>query len=206
MYAFVFKRALDFTAALLLLVLLSPLMLLIAWRIKAEDGGPALFEHERITQGGRLFKCLKFRTMRTDANQQLAAWAQEHPQLWAEFRQNQKLKDDPRVLPLGRALRRTSLDELPQLINVLRGEMSLVGPRPVTREELARYAQHKGLAAYLSMTPGITGLWQVSGRSQTSYEERVQLDLRYHAKRSLVMDLRILIKTLKVPFSPRDAY
>jgi lipopolysaccharide/colanic/teichoic acid biosynthesis glycosyltransferase len=163
------------------------------WR---HDGAPVLFGHYRVGCKGRLFRCLKFRTMYRESEQMLAELLARDPAARAQWERDQKLVDDPRVTPIGRFLRRTSLDELPQLINVLRGEMRLVGPRPVTVGELTRYGRVRW--QYLSVTPGITGLWQVSGRNNTSYEERVALDARYVAQRSLALDLRILLRTVAV--------
>lgn len=187
---------LNQAVALLLLVLLSPLMLGIACLVWRRDGAPVFFAHYRVGLDGRLFRCLKFRTMRRDAEQRLADLLAREPAARAEWARDQKLTHDPRVTPVGRFLRRSSLDELPQLINVLRGEMSLVGPRPVTVGELTRYGAVRW--HYLSVRPGITGLWQVSGRNNTTYAERVALDRRYVEKRSVLMDMHILVKTARV--------
>lgn len=183
-------------AAALALLLLSPLMLVVAWRIWQVDGAPVLFGHFRVGRDGRMFKCLKFRSMRRDAEQRLAQLLSENPTLRAAWERDQKLPDDPRVTPIGHFLRRTSLDELPQLINVLRGEMRLVGPRPVTRPELMRYGATRW--HYVTVAPGITGLWQVSGRNNTSYAERVALDRRYVESAGLLLDLKILLRTVHV--------
>ena len=187
------KRGLDLLGAGLLLLALLPLFGLLVVLIRA-DGGPGLFRHQRVGRGGRLFWCYKFRSMRMDADAVLAALLASNHAARQEWQARQKLAQDPRVTPLGRFLRSTSLDELPQLLNVLNGEMSLVGPRPVTaRELLARYGD--GSAWYLSVRPGITGLWQVSGRSTTSYEERVELDVRYAMSLSFRTDLLVLLRT-----------
>ncbi|WP_240756653.1 sugar transferase [Roseicella aquatilis] len=198
------KRGLDILGAGLLLLVLAPLFLLLALLIRA-DGGPALYAHERVGRGGRRFGCLKFRSMVVDSQARLAALLDADPAARAEWEATRKLKDDPRVTRIGRILRATSLDELPQLINVLRGEMSLVGPRPVVAAELA---EHYGAAAeaYLSVRPGVTGLWQVSGRSDTSYAARVALDAEYARTASLRTDLRILSRTPMVVLSRRGAY
>jgi len=182
--------------AALLLLLLAPLMLWVAFMTWRHDGAPVLFGHYRVGRNGRLFRCLKFRTMYRESEQMLAELLARDPVARGQWERDQKLVDDPRVTPIGRFLRRTSLDELPQLINVLRGEMRLVGPRPVTVGELTRYGRVRW--QYLSVTPGITGLWQVSGRNNTSYDERVALDARYVAQRSLALDLRILLRTVAV--------
>lgn len=182
--------------AALLLVMLAPVMLYVAWRIRRDDGAPLLFAHYRVGQRGRLFRCLKFRTMRQRADVLLAELLARDPQARAEWERDHKLRDDPRVSAIGGMLRKTSLDELPQLFNVLRGQMHLVGPRPVVVQEVPRYGAHKG--HYLSVKPGMTGLWQVSGRNNTSYAERVQLDARYVETRSAWADLAILARTAKV--------
>ena len=198
------KRAMDILGAGVLLLLCAPVFGLLALLIRA-DGGPAFYAHERVGQGGRRFGCLKFRSMVTDSAARLAALLEASPEARAEWEATRKLKDDPRVTRVGAFLRATSLDELPQLLNVLRGEMSLVGPRPVVAAELA---EHYGTAAehYLSVRPGITGLWQVSGRSDTSYGERVALDIDYATNLSVLADLRILLRTPLAVLSRRGAY
>jgi exopolysaccharide production protein ExoY len=190
------RIGLDQLGALVLLVLLSPVMGLIALFIWRTDGAPILFEHYRVGRHGRLFRCLKFRSMRRDAQQRLAALLRDDEAARSEWQKYRKLANDPRVTPIGRFLRRTSLDELPQLFNVLRGEMALVGPRPITVAELTLYGP--GRWHYLSVPPGLTGLWQVSGRSNTTYSHRVNLDCHYVEQRSLWMDMQILFKTIKV--------
>ena len=182
--------------AALLLLMLSPLMLCIAWSIWREDGAPVLFAHWRVGQNGHLFRCLKFRTMVRNADLALADLLLRDHQARAEWARDHKLRDDPRIMRIGRFMRRTSLDELPQLINVLRGEMNLVGPRPVVVQEVPRYGEHT--CHYLSVKPGITGLWQVSGRNNLSYEQRVALDARYVETRSLRGDAAILLRTVSV--------
>ena len=197
------KRIFDTLAALVLLVLLSPFMLLIAYLIR-RDGGPALFAHPRIGQKGAVFNCLKFRTMVVDAEMQLERLLQRRPDLRRQWENDRKLKQDPRVSPIGRFLRRTSLDELPQLINVIKGEMSLVGPRPVVRTELKKYGPE--VVYYLMVRPGITGLWQVSGRNDVDYETRVYLDTWYVKNWALWYDLKILIQTIRVVLKRDGAY
>ncbi len=182
--------------ALLILVLLAPVMGVVAFLIWQRDGAPVLFAHYRVGHDGKLFRCMKFRTMYRDAERMLAELLAKDPAARAEWQREQKLLRDPRITPIGHFLRRTSLDELPQLFNVLRGDMSLVGPRPITVGELTRYGRVRW--HYLSVRPGITGLWQVSGRNNTSYDERVALDQRYVEERSAWMNLRILLKTVKV--------
>ncbi len=197
------KRAFDLAGASVMLLLLAPFMLAIAWRVRG-SGASAFYGHTRIGQNGVPFKCLKFRSMRPDADQVLQELIAKDPVARAEWEQNFKLRDDPRITPIGHFLRRTSLDELPQLINVLRGEMSLVGPRPVVHDELQRYGYAAPL--YLEAKPGITGLWQVSGRSDTTYAERVSLDAWYVRNWSLWYDIAILLKTVGVVLERRGAY
>jgi undecaprenyl-phosphate galactose phosphotransferase len=187
-----FNRA----GAAVLLMVLSPLMLAIAWRIWREDGAPVLFAHWRVGQKGRLFRCLKFRSMVRRADLVLAEVFEKDPEAKEEWARDHKLRNDPRVLRIGHFLRKTSLDELPQLFNVLRGEMHLVGPRPVVVQEIPRYGEHK--RHYFAVKPGMTGLWQVSGRNNLSYAQRVALDAHYVETRTLWMDLRILARTVSV--------
>ena len=197
------KRLFDTLVAALLLVLLSPLMLLIALRLKLE-GGSVLFAHQRIGKNGRKFDCYKFRSMVPNAEQQLQSLLQHNAQLKAQWDKEHKLKDDPRISRMGAFLRRTSLDELPQLFNVLKSEMSLVGPRPIVEDELQKYGLDKSY--YLMVRPGMTGLWQVSGRNDVDYETRVYLDAWYVKNWSLWYDLAILFKTIKVVFGRNGAY
>jgi undecaprenyl-phosphate galactose phosphotransferase len=197
------KRLFDTFAALALLLVLSPALLLMAWAIR-RDGGPALFAHPRIGKNGKVFNCFKFRTMVVDAEKQLEYLLQSQPELREQWQAEQKLHSDPRVSQVGRLLRRTSLDELPQLINVIRGEMSLVGPRPVVRSELPRYGDQVGY--YLMVRPGMTGLWQVSGRNDVDYDTRVYLDSWYVKNWSLWHDLVILFKTISVVLTRQGAY
>lgn len=193
------NRRLNQLLAALLLLLLGPLMLAVAVLITRRDGRPVLFGHYRVGLHGRLFRCYKFRSMYRNSAELLAELLRTDPVARAEWERDQKLKNDPRVTPVGRFLRRTSLDELPQLINVLRGEMALVGPRPITVGELSRYGPVRW--TYLSVLPGMTGLWQVSGRSNTSYAERVALDRQYVDQRSLWLDVTILVRTVRVVFA-----
>jgi undecaprenyl-phosphate galactose phosphotransferase len=186
------KRAFDIVVGSLLLVALAPLLAVISWQV-ARTGLPIFYGHPRIGKGGKRFRCLKFRTMVPDADRVLAEHLAEHPERRAEWDRHHKLRDDPRITRFGAWLRRTSLDELPQLINVIRGEMSLVGPRPVVEDELRRYGDN--LIYYFESTPGLTGLWQVSGRSDVTYRQRVHLDCWYVRNWSLWCDVVILIKT-----------
>jgi exopolysaccharide biosynthesis polyprenyl glycosylphosphotransferase len=194
------KLALDYAIAVPGLILLTPLLMLIALAVRLDSPGPVLYRRRVMGVGGRQFDAYKFRTMRVDGDQILA----QRPELRRELAQNGKLRDDPRVTPLGRFLRRTSLDELPQLVNVLRREMSLVGPRMISPAEMEKYAQW-GMNL-LTVKPGITGLWQVSGRSDITYEERVQLDMYYIRNWSLWLDLQLLSQTLPVVLRGTGAY
>lgn len=183
-------------AALMILLVLSPIMLVVSWLIWRRDGAPLFFAHYRVGRDGHLFRCLKFRTMYVNAEQMLADLLRDDPVAKAQWARDQKLENDPRITPIGRLLRSTSLDELPQLFNVLRGEMSLVGPRPITVGELTRYGRVRW--HYLSVRPGMTGLWQVSGRNQTTYGARVAMDRYYVERRSVALNLWILFKTIAV--------
>ena len=189
------RRCADRLVAALLLVVFSPLMLAVAAVIR-RDGGPATFAHYRVGSRGRVFRCFKFRTMCVDAERRLREVLETDPALRDEWERTFKLLNDPRVTPIGRWLRRSSLDELPQLLNVLRGDMALVGPRPITLVELRLYGPARW--QYLSVLPGMTGLWQVSGRNRVSYERRVQLDDEYVRRRSIWLDCWILVKTVLV--------
>ena len=200
------KYIFDITVASCLIFFLFPLMAILS-SIVALDKGPVLFMHRRVGRQGVLFPCLKFRTMRPDAEAALAALLVRDATARDEWQANRKLKKDPRVTKVGRILRATSLDELPQLFNVLRGDMSLVGPRPVQQDELdSFYADGDARAAYLSMRPGITGLWQVHGRNDISYADRVALDRTYASKHSLLCDLHILLRTVAVVARRAGAY
>jgi len=183
---------------------LAPFFLIVAMMVRA-DGGPAFFAHQRVGRGGKLFGCLKFRSMVIDSQARLEDLLANDPAARAEWDATRKLKNDPRITRIGRFLRSTSLDELPQLINVLRGEMSLVGPRPVQEAEIDRY-YGASAAHYMAVRPGITGLWQVSGRSETSYESRVALDVAYVSRPSLLADIAILLRTPVAVLSRRGAH
>lgn len=188
------KRAVDLVLAGCALVLLSPLLAAIVVLLKLTAGGPALYTHRRMGYGGRPFACYKFRTMIPDGEAVLADHLARDPEAAREWRETRKLRRDPRVTRLGSALRVSSLDELPQLINILRGEMSCVGPRPVVQEELERFGPQA--AEYLRARPGVTGLWQVSGRSNLTYADRVRLDAQYVRTWSLWADFVIIGRTL----------
>ena len=186
-------RLADIIIGLVALIALAPLLLLVGLAVRLGDGGPALYGHRRLGRGGIPFSCLKFRTMVVDADARLAAHLAANPDARAEWNATQKLRHDPRVTALGRFLRRSSIDELPQLFNILSGTMSLVGPRPIVENEVHRYGRHIGL--YYSVRPGITGLWQVQGRGDGSYRRRVALDRTYVQKRSILLDFAIIGQT-----------
>lgn len=197
------KSTMDILVALTLLVVTAPVFLFISIA-NMLDGGPILFRQRRIGAGGRPFYCLKFRTMVVDADRALEAAFAKNPALAVEWEERRKLTDDPRVTWVGRFLRKTSLDELPQLINVLRREMSLVGPRPIVEGEVYLYGHN--IAQYYATRPGLTGLWQVSGRSNTSYARRVQLDVWYVNNWTFWHDVAVLLKTIPVVFGREGAY
>jgi exopolysaccharide production protein ExoY len=188
------KRTIDIVLALSGIVLLAPLLFICFVLTIATSPGPALFRHRRVGFKGEYFDCLKFRTMAADSQERLSQLLQTDPEAAAEWTANRKLRHDPRVTFIGEIMRKSSLDELPQLFNVLKGDMSIVGPRPVTEEELERY--DISVSAYLACRPGITGLWQVSGRSTTTYSKRVACDAYYARNWSLALDIKILIVTI----------
>jgi exopolysaccharide production protein ExoY len=188
------KRTVDILLALSGIILLAPLLIICFAVTALTSPGPALFRHRRVGFNGKHFDCFKFRTMVTDAPERLRRLLESDPSAAAEWTTNRKLRNDPRITAIGGILRKSSLDELPQLFNVLRGDMSIVGPRPVTDEELERYAS--SVNAYLSCRPGITGLWQVSGRSTTTYNKRVACDTFYARNWSMALDVKIIAVTI----------
>jgi Undecaprenyl-phosphate galactose phosphotransferase WbaP len=199
------KRTFDIIAASCLLTLFFPLLAWISWKIWREDGGPLLFVQPRIGRNGQRFSFYKFRSMVQDADFMLEEWKTRNPARWREYEQgNFKLRDDPRITVAGKWLRSTSMDELPQLLNVLRGNMSLVGPRPFLERESAFYGESVRL--YYEVRPGITGLWQISGRSDTQFADRVALDSWYIRNWSLWIDIVVLLKTVRVVFGRSGAY
>lgn len=198
------KRLLDVLGASALTVTFSPVIVGVACLILKEAGAPVIYQHERVGLNGKPFKVLKFRTMVRDADVVLKKLLAESESARQEWAATHKLKNDPRVTAIGRFLRKTSLDELPQLLNVLKGEMSLVGPRPIVADELAHYGEHSG--SYLSARPGLTGPWQVSGRNDVSYAERVKLDVEYIAQPSVAKDVEVLLRTIAVVLFRRGAY
>ncbi|MDE1996576.1 MAG: sugar transferase [Rhizobiaceae bacterium] len=196
------KRIVDVVLSATGLLFLAPALLVIAIALLLVDGRPIIYRHMRVGHQGRLFPCLKFRSMRKDSEQRLAELLEREPERKKEWLATQKLMNDPRVHWLGKYLRMSSADELPQLINVLRGEMSLVGPRPIVSAELERYGPQ--MHCYLALKPGVTGLWQVSRCADTSYEERVQFDVDYYHTRSLRTDIGILWRTVGVVLLARN--
>jgi Undecaprenyl-phosphate galactose phosphotransferase WbaP len=198
------KRALDLLGAVVGGLVISPILLTIAVLIKLDSPGPVLFGHWRLGAGDEHFLCWKFRTMHVDAERMLNEYLQSRPSLQAEWEQNHKLRDDPRVTRIGRFLRKTSLDEVPQLWNVLRGDMSLTGPRPIVDAEVPKY--EKNYELYRRIKPGMSGFWQVGGRSDIDYKERVAMDAYYVRNWSVWLDVIILVRTVKIVFFGRGAY
>jgi exopolysaccharide production protein ExoY len=195
-------RLLDIVISFSLLVFFLPLMLIVAAILS--PSGKVLFAQRRIGRDGQEFHCLKFRTMVVDAEARLQNLLKNDPVARAEWAHNQKLKNDPRITPVGRFLRRTSLDELPQLLNILGGSMSIVGPRPIVRSEVERYGRH--FPKYCAVKPGLTGLWQVSGRSDTNYGKRVALDILYVKRRSVQFYMIIVLKTPLMVLGAKGSY
>jgi lipopolysaccharide/colanic/teichoic acid biosynthesis glycosyltransferase len=185
-------------------VFLLPLLVVLTLCVVAQDGGPAVFAHERIGRGGRRFKCLKFRSMVRNADEKLAELLKRDPVARAEWARDHKLRRDPRVTPIGDFLRKSSLDELPQLFNVLRGEMCIVGPRPIVVAEVPRYGRR--FEHYCLVKPGITGLWQVSGRNDVSYRRRVAMDSLYARRKNLAWDIQLLVLTAPAILFARGSY
>ncbi len=199
------KRIFDICFSLLVMTCGFPVFLVIALLVKITSKGPVIFSHERIGRGGRRFLCFKFRTMHANAETRLKKMLASNPRLREEWNKNYKLKKDPRITPIGSFLRKTSLDELPQFWNVLIGDLSVVGPRPVTEEEVKKelgpYA-----ARFLTIRPGLTGPWQVSGRSDTGYYKRIRLDMHYIRYQSFLWDLSLILRTVPAMLTTRGAY
>jgi exopolysaccharide production protein ExoY len=193
------KRVIDIVLALAGILLLAPLFIICYVVTVCSSPGSALFRHKRVGFDGKRFDCLKFRTMATDAPERLRQQLERDPVAAVEWAANRKLRNDPRITAIGAILRKSSLDELPQLINVLRGDMSIVGPRPVTEEELIGYSS--AVSDYYACRPGITGLWQVSGRSTTTFNRRVACDSFYARRWSMRLDAKILVATIPAVFS-----
>ena len=197
-----FKRFCDFTLASFLVIILIPIFVLIACIIKANSRGPVFFKQRRVGKNKKPFSCFKFRTMHPEAEFMLKKLLKTNEDIQIEFEYNQKLLNDPRITFIGKYLRFTSLDEIPQIFNVLKGEMSFIGPRPIIEEEIKRYENKFDMA--FSVNPGMSGLWQVSGRNKLSYKRRVQLDVIYAKNLNIKLDLNIFFRTLGVILLPFD--
>jgi lipopolysaccharide/colanic/teichoic acid biosynthesis glycosyltransferase len=198
-----YKRAFDIIFSLSILILFSPLYLILAVLIAISSPGPIFYHQERVGQDFRHFKCIKFRTMVQNADQVLESIMAQCPKTRQEFEDNFKLKDDPRITWIGKFLRLTSLDEFPQFWNVLKGDMSVVGPRPLVPEELPKYGDK--MEKVLTIKPGITGLWQVSGRNDIPYPQRVQIDVYYVKHHNWLLDLWIVLKTIGIVIFPHNS-
>lgn len=197
-------RSFDLAIASLALLLFLPLLLIIAAVIRVTSPGPVFFIQQRVGKDGRHFPCFKFRSMVCDARERLNALLDASEEARLEWARDQKLRHDPRITPIGNILRKTSLDELPQLLNIMLGHMSVVGPRPIVENEVERY-RHR-FDAYCSVRPGLTGLWQVSGRNEVSYDTRVRLDAFYALRKSLVYDVTICLRTIPAVLAARGCY
>ena len=200
------QRSFDIGFSIVALFITFPIILVVGALIKLTDGGKVFYTQERVGKDGKLFRIIKFRSMYMDAEKKLEEILEKDPKAKEEWEKFHKLKNDPRITPIGKFIRKTSLDELPQFINVLKGEMSIVGPRPVTKEEIEKFYKDKA-NLILSVKPGVTGYWQVEGRSDVDdYEERVKMDEWYVRKKNFLLDLKIILKTIKVIFTGKGAY
>ncbi|RAN32208.1 sugar transferase [Hyphomonas pacifica] len=197
------KRALDIVVSGLALLFVAPLLLVVGILIRLDDGGPALFKQKRQGKNGETFYCYKLRSMVPDAAERLQRLLATDPEARLEWQETQKLTHDPRITRLGQFLRKSSIDELPQLFNILRGDMSIVGPRPIVENEIVKYGEY--FQTYCSVRPGLTGLWQVRGRSDTSYDERVALDVEYALTRSFLTDIKIMLLTIPAVLNSKGA-
>lgn len=198
------KRIFDVIIASITLIVFLPLFAFVVLLLKLTDPGPVIFRHIRVGQGGRRFACFKFRSMVLDSDKVLKTLLESDPAARKEWDRTQKLANDPRITPVGKFLRQSSLDELPQLINVIRGDMSLVGPRPIVPSELTRYGDK--LSLYLQARPGITGIWQVSGRNDCGYDRRIEMDANYVRNWRFSTDFVILLRTLGAVLAQRGSY
>ena len=196
------KSVFDILFSFAFLLLGSPIFLLIALSIKFSSRGPIFYLHKRLGKNNKYFNCIKFRTMYPESSDLLENLLENNYKIKKEFEKNHKIKNDPRITPIGKFLRKTSLDELPQFINVIKSEMSIVGPRPIVKEEKIKYG--KAFKKVSSIKPGITGLWQVSGRNNLTYRKRIFLDLIYVENYNLLMDIRIITRTIGVILFPHD--
>lgn len=197
-------RLFDIAAAIAILVMVLPLLAVLAIVLYLSDPGPLFYRHRRIGFRGRYFHCLKFRTMRMNGDAILREHLQRCPAARKEWEETHKLRVDPRVTSVGAIVRKLSLDEFPQLINVLLGDMSIVGPRPIVEAEVPRYGRH--FEHYCLVRPGLTGLWQTSGRNDTSYQQRVRLDVSYVERKSLLLDIRLIFRTVPAVLLARGSY
>ena len=197
------KRLIDIVGASVGLIFTAPFLLPAMFFIRRHDGGPAIFAQDRVGHGGKVFRCYKLRSMVIDSEQRLEAVLAADPEARAEWEETAKLTNDPRITRLGHFLRKSSLDELPQLWNILIGDMSIVGPRPITQSEIPRYGTD--FIYYTDVRPGLTGLWQVSGRSDTSYIERVALDVKYVREWTVARDIKVIAKTIPVILTSKGA-
>lgn len=200
----ILKRAFDISFACIFLIVSFPVLVLLAIALQINSPGRLFFVQQRVGRHGRMFDCYKFRTMHEDAEALLEALLLESPDARKEWDMDHKLRNDPRVSKFGRIVRMLSLDELPQLFNILSGEMSVVGPRPIVRAEISKYNSY--FKDYCAMKPGLTGLWQVSGRNDVTYNERVQLDCEYHRKASFWFDMGIVLKTVPAVLGAKGSY
>lgn len=196
------KRGIDIFLSLIGLIILSPIFCIIAIAIKLDSKGPVFYKHKRIGKNGKIIYLYKFRSMYTDSKERLEMLL-KNPDIKREWEENFKLENDPRITKVGSFLRKTSLDELPQLLNILKGEMSIIGPRPVIDEELEKYGQNKD--KFLSVTPGLTGWWACNGRSATTYEDRMKLELYYVENQSFVLDIKCFFKTITTVLNRQGA-
>ena len=197
-------RIFDIVLSALGILFLAPVMVAVALIVYLEDGGPILFSQSRLGFGGKTFRCLKFRSMCTDAEARLVSVLENSPEAREEWERDHKLKNDPRITAIGAVIRKLSLDELPQLFNVLRGDMTLVGPRPIIQAEVWRYGSR--FKHYCAVRPGLTGLWQVSGRSDASYRSRVAMDVIYAQRRGPLLDIKIILATVPAVLLSRGSY
>lgn len=197
-------RSFNIILALGAIVFFAPLMLFVALAVALTSRGPIIFVHHRVGQNGDFFPCLKFRTMVVNSDEALRRVLETSADARAEWNKDHKLKNDPRITPIGKWLRKFSLDELPQLFNILSGHMSVVGPRPIVADEIEKYGNY--FADYCTVRPGLTGLWQVSGRNDVDYAERVQLDVTYARNRSLMFDINIILRTIPAVLGSRGSY
>ena len=196
------KNIFDFLISFMIIIFAFPIFVLISILIKLSSRGPIFFTQKRVGKNKKEFKCIKFRTMYPEAEDLLKNLLSKNDALKEEYQKTHKIKNDPRITPIGKILRKTSLDEIPQFLNVIKGEMSIVGPRPIVKAEIIKYGS--SFNKVFSIKPGLTGLWQVSGRNNLSYEKRIQLDYIYASDRNFLMDLRIILRTFGVILFPRD--